>query len=168
MKFPSKIIVTDQIVNCAQFSDATKASVIDFTQHLLEDFQKNGMHRQIVGIAGPSGSGKSTLSVLVKEIGKEISSEVDIVPISIDAFHFSNEYLRATNADGKNLITVKGRFDTYDVPALIDHLGAFLRNESISFPEYSRTLHEARGNAVTITQRPTLLLLEGLWLLYGE
>lgn len=168
ISFPNQITVTGQVIECANFSDATKVFVIDFTKRLIGEFRKQNEQRMVFGIAGPSGSGKSTLSVLVKEVAKEISSDIDIVPISIDAFHFSNEYLEKTFVDNVSLKQVKGRYDTYDVSALHADLAAFVGGRNVIFPEYSRMLHESQQNKIFINERPTILLIEGLWLLYGQ
>lgn len=163
--FPLNVVVTDQKVSCAEISDAQRSFVIDLTRRILGDFKLSGKRRIVFGIAGPSGSGKSLLSVLIREIGRTINPEVDIEPISIDAFHFTNDQLRSTTVEGKGLASVKGRYDTYDVSTIIDRLNAFNRGETVSFPEYSRKLHEPIEDVITVNERSTIIIFEGLWLL---
>lgn len=166
--FPVSIAVTDQGVSCVKMSDAQKSFVIDFTKRVLGDFKMSGKRRIVFGITGPSGSGKSLLSVLVREIAKTINPEVDIEPVSIDAFHFTNDHLSGITVEGKSLKDAKGRYDTYDVPTIIDLLSAFNRGGAVCFPEYSRKLHEPIENVITVNERPTIIILEGLWLLRDE
>jgi pantothenate kinase len=168
--FPSEVTVTEQVVDCTQMSDDKRAFVIDFTRTILSEFKASGLSRVCYGIAGPSGSGKSFLSVLAREVGKQIDPTIDIVPISIDAFHFPNNYLESVEKDGVNLKSVKGRYDTYDVGDLLNHLERYKRegSGSIFFPEYSRKIHEPMPNIIKVEERPTILLLEGLWLLYDK
>jgi putative kinase len=169
VKFPEQVTVTDQVVDCTAMSDTKKAFVVDFTRHIIAFFKERGLKRSTIGIAGPSGSGKSFLSVLAAEIGKQLTEDIDIVPVSIDAFHFPNNYLESTIKDGTTLKEVKGRYDTYDVPALISRLEEFKAGARVHFPIYSRVLHEPVADSIAITHdKPTLLIIEGLWLLYDK
>jgi pantothenate kinase len=166
--FPDSVVVTDQTVDCTQMSAAKKSFALDFTERIIADFKDSGKTRISFGIAGPSGSGKSFLSVLAHELGKQIDPSVDIVPISIDAYHFPNTYLESTHKDGVSLKDVKGRYDTYDVEALVTSLEAYRDGARVQFPEYSRRLHEPVSNVISVSDHPTILLVEGLWLLRKE
>ncbi len=168
IEFPREVIVTEQVVDCTAMSAAKKAFVIDFTEGILREFKQGGKTRLCYGIAGPSGSGKSFLSVLAHEIGKQLVEGVDIVPISIDAFHFPNNYLESTVKNGITLKEIKGRFDTYDVEALVTALEDYHGGTRVQFPLYSRKLHEPVANAISVAENPTILLVEGLWLLRKE
>ena len=168
LEFPEQVTVTDQVIDCTEMSGEKKAFVVDFTQRMLRAFSESGKERVCYGVAGPSGSGKSFLSVLTKELGKQLEPTVDIVPISIDAFHYPNTYLESTFKDGKSLKEVKGRYDTYDVEALVTSLEEYRHGARVQFPEYSRKLHEPVANSISVSEQPTVLLLEGLWLLRPE
>ena len=168
IRFPKSVIVTDQPVDCTHMSKPKQAFVIEFTKNILDEFARSGAKRKIYGIVGPSGSGKTFLSILAKEIGHDINRHVDIAPVSIDAFHFSNQFLSSTKVGGKVLKDVKGRYDTYDIPALVKLLEEFRRGGAVRFPEYSRKTHEPIQDAIAVNDRPTILLLEGLWLLYDK
>ncbi len=167
--FPSEVTVTDQVIDCTLLSQEKKKFVIEFTRELLARYHDQAEYKVCYGIAGPSGSGKSFLSVLAREIGAQLDPSVVIVPVSIDAFHFPNTYLESTIKEGKTLKQVKGRFDTYDVGELLAQLEKYKSSKGvIYFPEYSRKIHEPIQGAIRIEQKPTILLIEGLWLLYPE
>lgn len=166
--FPDSVVVTDQTVDCMQMSAEKKVFALDFTKRIIADFKKSGKTRISFGIAGPSGSGKSFLSVLAHELGKQADPSIDIVPISIDAYHFPNTYLESTHKDGVPLKEVKGRYDTYDVEALVTSLEDYRNGSRVQFPEYSRKLHEPVANVISVSEHPTILLVEGLWLLRQE
>jgi pantothenate kinase len=123
----------------------------------------------VFGIAGPSGAGKSYLSVLSEALMRELDPSVRVVPISIDAYHYPNEYLASRPSERGTLKDVKGRYDTYDVSALLYDLSEFRKGEkSVRFPVYSRKLHEPIPGAIKVDDGPTLLLVEGLWLLFEK
>lgn len=166
--FPSAVTVTDQTIDCTAMSMAKQQFIIDFTERAFAIYRESGKQRLCFGIAGPSGSGKSFLSVLVYELGKEIDPSIRIVPISIDAYHYPNTYLESTVKDGTSLKQVKGRYDTYDVEALVTALEEYRHGNRVQFPLYSRKLHEPIANAISVAEQPTLLLVEGLWLLRKE
>jgi pantothenate kinase len=163
MKFPNEIIVTGQQIDISHFSDNQKKFVADFITNLLKYYRQSGKERIVVGIAGPSGAGKSLLAALAKEL----SSETPVIPVSIDAFHFTNLQLENTKGgDGITLKDRKGRYDTYDVAALEQKLQKFTDGEKVTFPEYSRIQHEPISEVLIVPDGPCILLLEGLWLLY--
>ena len=168
INFPLSVIVTEQEIDCTQLSQTKKDFVINFSTQLISSYKQKGSARQIYAIAGASGSGKSYLSILTEQISTQIDSSVKIIPISIDAFHFTNEYLLQHKLSKGTLKDVKGRFDTYDVDALRAHLEGFKSGDQISFPLYSRKLHEPIPDAISIPNGPAVLLVEGLWLLYQD
>jgi len=163
--FPKEITVTGQQIDISHFSDKQKDFVINFTANLLTYYHELQKDRMVVGIAGPSGAGKSLLAALVKKL----TQKVPIVPLSIDAFHFSNLQLeQRSDGDGITLKDRKGRYDTYDVGALEQKLKKFTSGENVAFPEYSRKLHEPILDATIVANGPCILIVEGLWLLYED
>jgi pantothenate kinase len=93
---------------------------------------------------------------------------VPAVAVSQDGYHFPQDHLlRTTDKNGKPLAEHKGRYDTFDVPAMKIDLERFRGGQNESFPGYSRRIHNPVPNAIA-TIGPTLLLLEGLWLLYDH
>lgn len=165
MNFPKEVTVTDQCVDISNFSSFEKDFVVKIAKDIVDEYFQSGDSRRIVGIAGPSGAGKSLLSVLVQAVAKEHYPHIPIYPISIDAFHFHNDYLESHHAVGGTLKSVKGRNDTYDVAALEVMLKKFTDLEALSLPEYSRKLHEPISDVISIPEGPGILLIEGLWLL---
>lgn len=57
---------------------------------------------------------------------------------------------------------------TYDVDALTRDIKAFSSGENVAFPIYSRQLHDPVKNGIVVTAKETLLIVEGLWLLYDK
>ncbi len=164
MLFPEKVTVTDQEIDLSHVEEYVRAQYIAEARAVHEDWKKSDTLRRVVGIAGPSGAGKSVFVAVMKNLLSQIDPELSVVPLTIDAYHFRNEILRE-----KGISTHKGRFDTYDVGALAHDLSAFREGASVSFPNYSRTLHEPTSNGPHITvDTPALLIVEGLWLLYPE
>ncbi len=168
LEFPTSVLVTEQEVDCTLLSPAKREFIERFVRDLAERYEREG-GRRIFGIAGPSGSGKSFLSVLAQTLMPQVSPEVRVVPVSIDAYHYPNEYLASKPSERGTLKEVKGRYDTYDVSALAYDLSEYKRGgTSVRFPLYSRKLHEPVPGAVKVEDGPTLLLIEGLWLLYEK
>src|SRR3989338_4758997 len=118
--FPDRIVVTDQEIDISELSGEEKSFALNFLKAVRALYRTQGKERIIVGIAGPSGAGKSLLAALAAKIGSET---VPIMHISIDAFHYPNEYLESHfDVEGERLKEAKGRYDTYDVPFLVKKL----------------------------------------------
>lgn len=165
MNFPQRITVTDQDIDLSEMSESQKQFVIEFTDELLALYREKGRERIVVGIAGPSGAGKSVLAVLASKVGGRIDPAIPIIPISIDAFHFPNNYLDGSrDTSGDTLKVHKGRYDTYDVGLCEEKLRQFLSGARTTFPLYSRALHDPIPDRILI-EGPALLLFEGLWIL---
>ena len=105
------------------------------------------------------------IAVLFKEIAKQTGLSFALESITIDAYHYPNSYLNSHFSGGEPLKKVKGRYDTYDVQAFGD-LRAFSYGETVSFPIYSRKLHDPIKDGIVTAVKDTLLIVEGLWLLY--
>ena len=114
----------------------------------------------ILVIAGVPGVGKShyaaIASLLLAQHGLKSAA------LSIDGFHYSNEYLRTHSLNGAPLSSIKGAPQTYDTAALRSALAELGRAEC-HWPYYDRTLHEP----VDAIAAPNLdvYLIEGNWLL---
>ena len=124
--------------------------------------------RVVIGITGPTGAGKSVVAVLLKELARQAGLAFAVESITIDAYHYPNGFLLSHFSEGEPLKKVKGRFDTYDVSALAMDLKAFASGEIVSFPTYSRVLHDPVKDGVVVETRDALLIVEGLWLLYDK
>ncbi len=166
--FPSKLTVTEQEIDISTLNQKQQKFYLDLFTEIVDIYTKKQKHRVIIGITGPTGSGKSVISALFQEIAKQIKLPFRLETVGIDAFHYPNNILVSQKKDGKNLIDYKGRFDTYDVSKLISALKSFSLGKKISLPVYSRKIHNPIENIVTIDEQNTLLLIEGLWLLYDQ
>ena len=158
-------MVTEQTVDISGFSQKQRDYYLNLFWETIHIYERARKPRVIIGIAGPTGAGKSVVSVLFKELAKQAPLPFAFESITIDAYHFPNSYLLAHDSDGVPLKRVKGRYDTYDAAALVTHLKAFAAGQNVSFPAYSRKLHDPVPNSIPITTPATLLLVEGLWLL---
>lgn len=166
--FPKKIVVTEQEIDVGELSTKEKEFVIELTRDAALRYEGFGKARAVFGIAGPSGAGKSVLATLMREVALAQEFPFRVETLSIDAFHFPNEYLAGEVRDGVNLKAVKGRYDTYDTQLLGSELAHFRSGGAMRFPRYSRKIHDPVPGALNISEPKVLLLLEGLWLLYDH
>ncbi len=164
MIFPEKVIVTDQEIDLAHVDQHRRDIYVAEAKHIYDDWKKSGATRRVVGIAGPSGAGKSVYTAVVKKLIAQIDAEAKVLTLTIDAYHFGNALLRQRGIDA-----YKGRYDTYDVGALVGDITKFKKGEAVAFPSYSRKLHEPilEGESIS-ADTSALLLVEGLWLLFDE
>src|SRR3989344_2721901 len=166
--FPKLIMVNDQAIDLSHMSAEEKEFAVRFTDDAILRYERFGRPRALFGIAGPSGAGKSVLAAMLKEIAKEKKLPFRVETVSIDAFHFPNEYLATEERKGVNLKSVKGRYDTYDTQLLAGEFSRFREGAVMRFPHYSRKIHDPIPGAVTIAEPRTLLFIEGLWVLYDH
>jgi hypothetical protein len=164
--FPSQLQVTEQTIDISSFSQLQKAYYLDLFSEMVQIYRGKNKPRVVIGIAGPTGAGKSVIAVLFKEIAKRAGLSFALESITIDAYHYPNSFLNSHFSGGEPLKKVKGRYDTYDVQALAGDLKAFSSGETVSFPIYSRKLHDPVKDGIVTAAKDTLLILEGLWLLY--
>lgn len=158
-------MVTEQAIDLSGLGPAQQAFYRQLFEQLVQRHQASGKARGVVGFAGPTGAGKSVVAMLLKAFACQVALPFAFEAITIDAYHFPNDYLLSHFSDGVALKQVKGRFDTYDVAALVRDLTGFKAGEPVAFPAYSRQLHNPVPGQVKVTEAPTLLLVEGLWLL---
>ena len=166
--FPASLIVTEQTIDISGFTPQQKAFYLNLFWETAGVYKAVKKPRVTIGIAGPTGAGKSVVAVLFKELARQAGLPFAFESITIDAYHYPNSHLLSHFSNGTALKQVKGRFDTYDVTALARDLKAFASGDSMSFPTYSRKLHDPVPNSILITQQATLLVVEGLWLLYDQ
>ncbi|MGO8701483.1 MAG: hypothetical protein ACLQVY_27680 [Limisphaerales bacterium] len=135
---------------------------------VVEIYRAKGKPRVVIGIAGAPGAGKSVVAVLLQNMARQADLPFALESITIDAYHFPNQFLLSHFSEGKPLKQVKGRFDTYDAKALAGDLKAFSAGEAVSFPTYSRILHDPVKNGVVVAAKEALLIVEGQWLLFDR
>ena len=166
--FPSTLQVTDQAIDISAFSQRQKAFYLDLFAEVMRIYRTRNQPRVVVGIAGPTGAGKSVVAVLFKEIARQLGLSFAVESLTIDAYHYPNSFLRSHFSAGGPLKQVKGRYDTYDVKALAGDLAAFSAGKSVSFPIYSRKLHDPVRDGIVIEAEAALLIVEDLWLLHDR
>ena len=168
IKFPASLQVTEQPIDLSALSTRQKDFYSNLFFEIVDIYEAKKRPRVVIGIAGPTGAGKSVVAVLFKEFAKQVVISFVLQSITIDAYHFSNQFLLSHFADGVSLKQVKGRFDTYDAEALAKDLRVFSSGGPVSLPTYSRKLHEPVKDAIVVETGNALLIVEGLWLLYDK
>jgi len=166
--FPPTLPVTEQTIDISGFSTTQKAFYLDLFWGMVDRYRQANRPRQVVGFTGPTGAGKSVIAVLLQELARQARLPFGFEAITIDAYHYPNDFLNAHFSGGLSLKQVKGRFDTYDVAALAKDLSVFAAGGPVAFPAYSRKLHNPVPAAVRIDAGPALLIVEGLWLQYDQ
>lgn len=168
LKFPEAVLVTDQEINTSGLSNNQKEEYLELFKRILNIYESSQKLRVVIGLAGPTGSGKSVIASLFKQITQQLTLPFHFETVGIDAFHYPNSYLLSHEIANRPLKNFKGRFDTYNVASFTAMLKDFKEGRTVSLPEYSRKSHDPIENAVTIIEQKTLLLVEGLWLLYDK
>ncbi len=166
--FPKTILVSEQEIDTRLFSENWKISTVSLAEKIVRKYISADKKRFIVAIGGPSGSSKSTTATLLKQIINE-QTNYNVLQISLDGYHFSQKYLEEHyDIKNKPLVEHKGRYDSFDVVSLRRDLSTFSKVETLAFPYYSRKIHNPIQNAVSCDQNKTILIIEGLWILYNE
>lgn len=166
---PEKITVTEQTFDITDFSEKWKTDVVHLAERIFEEYTKSGKKRFIAVLGGASGSSKSTMAIVLEHLLNAFQSEVRVLTIGQDGYHFTQEYLLQTfDAQGEALAHHKGRYDSFDVGSLKHDLDSFIQGRDVSFPLYSRKIHDPIMNAISCVEESQLLILEGLWLLYDK
>ena len=168
IKFPTRVSVTDQNIDIANLTETQQKYYLELFVKIVALYEAGGKPRYILGFTGPSGSGKSVIGALLLSIARQAQLPFGFEVLGIDAFHFNNEYLLSQKSGEKTLKDYKGRFDTYDVATLTQTLKNFSEGREVALPHYSRKTHDTVQNAAVIKENKTLLLIEGLWLLYDR
>jgi hypothetical protein len=169
INFPDTVNVTEQVILTKDFSSEWKDNVAELARHILGEYKKEGKERFIVALGGPSGSSKSTTSAVLQEIIEAFQSKVPVIVVGQDGYHFAQEYLLKTcDENNEPLAKHKGRYDSFDCMAIKKDLESFVKGVKVSFPLYSRKIHDPIANAILCKDGPCLMIFEGLWVLYNE
>jgi pantothenate kinase len=132
--------------------------------------------RYLVAIAGPPGAGKS---IFAEQLHFMIDrgvfhKDAHSIALPMDGFHFSNVYLknhRRRLPDGTEirLSEVKGQPDTIDVWRFRRHLQALIdRPEYVTWPAYSRYVHDVVPDKYVIHMSINLIFVEGNYLMVNR
>jgi pantothenate kinase len=160
--------VTAQAIDLSPLTKGQKDFYLRLFSEVVEIYKAKKKPRVVIGFAGSPGAGKSVVAVLLQNMARQSGLPFVVECITVDAYHFPNEFLLSHFSGGKPLKQVKGRFDTYDAKALAQDLKAFSAGETVSFPIYSRKLHDPVKNGVVVEAKEALLIVEGQWLLFDR
>jgi len=128
--------------------------------------------RLMVAVVGPPGSGKTAFATtLVAVTNAEAEDDVAVL-VGLDGWHYPDAYLAAhfieRGGEQVTLRSIKGAPETFDVAAAYDCLSRIRLGGRVSFPVYSRRLHEPvpAGGAIHPAQK--IVVVEGNYLLLDE
>jgi pantothenate kinase len=134
--------------------------------------KSRSLPRLMVAVAGPPGSGKSAFGMLlVAVLNAEAEASVAAL-VGLDGWHYSNAYLEThfVERDGERIAlrSIKGAPETFDAAAAYACLSRIRREGRVSFPVYSRKLHEPIPDGDTIDPSHMIVVVEGNYLLLEE
>lgn len=128
--------------------------------------------RLMVAVAGPPGSGKTAFAtILVAVVNAEAGDDLAVL-VGLDGWHFSNEYLGThfidRDAERTALRSIKGAPETFDAVGAYGCLSEIRRGGYVSFPVYSRHLHEPVPRGGSVDTHHKIVVVEGNYLLLDE
>jgi len=135
----------------------------------LKNLRDKKGKRIIIFLAAPPATGKSTLALFLEKISKEMSDISPIQSLSLDGFHYNNEYLSSHKITIQgiehSLHEIKGMPETFDLKNFKKLLEE-LKDKNIKWPIYDRNIHEPVIDKLEVTA--DIILIEGNWLLLDE
>ncbi|TLD39140.1 P-loop containing nucleoside triphosphate hydrolase protein [Venturia nashicola] len=133
---------------------------------------ENVQHRAIIAFAGPPGSGKSTISEeVVQRLNKRAARPFAIV-LSMDGFHLPRKTLDEM-PNREEAYERRGIAWTFDAPRAVSlverlHDSKHDRTVVISAPNFDHAEKDPVEDAIVIPGDISLVIMEGLWLLYDQ
>jgi pantothenate kinase len=126
----------------------------------------------MVAVAGPPGSGKTAFATsLVAVVNAETGEDIAAL-IGLDGWHYPNAYLAThfveRHGERIPLRSIKGAAETFDAASAYGCLARVRRGGQVSFPVYSRQLHEPVPAGGTIAPSHRIVVVEGNYLLLDE
>jgi pantothenate kinase len=154
--------------------EVERAQIEMFYHPLATDLLAQAMsgERMMVAVAGPPGSGKTAFAtILVAVINAEAGGDVAAL-VGLDGWHYPNDYLatHTLERDGERaaLFSVKGSPETFNALAAYDCLAEIRRGGVVSFPVYSRKLHDPVPGGGRVEASHRVVVVEGNFLLLDE
>ncbi|KAE9980430.1 hypothetical protein BLS_008762 [Venturia inaequalis] len=133
---------------------------------------ENVQHRAIIAFSGPPGSGKSTIAEeVVRRLNKRAAKAFAMV-MSMDGFHLPRKTLDEL-PNREEAHKRRGVVWTFDAPravSLVERLHGTKddRTVVISAPGFNHAEKDPVEDAIVIPGDISLVILEGLWLLYNQ
>jgi pantothenate kinase len=126
----------------------------------------------MTAVAGPPGSGKTAFAtILVAVVNAEAGEDVAVL-VGLDGWHYPNDYLATHYVDrgGERipLQSIKGAPETFDAAGASRCLSEVRGGRHVSFPVYSRRLHEPISGRGSVDSRHKIVVVEGNYLLMDE
>ena len=136
---------------------------------LLTRMKENRKVKLIVFLAAPPGCGKTTLSYFLQYLSENSEELIPLQAAGIDGFMYKKNVIKdmTIEIDGKTqpLAIYKGCPESFNVDALRNKL-RIIRSGNITWPLYSRQIHDSVDDVITIDR--DIVLIEGNYLLYNE
>ncbi len=148
---PPRVVTSNALV-------PSQVEIASLARDAVADLRASGRHRYVIGITGPPGAGKSTLVEALVRACKAALGRDAVLGLPMDGFHLTNRRLKQLGIEKR-----KGAPDTFDSDAFVRALTR-LRGPSkaaITWPTYSRELHDPIPDAITVPTRVQLVLVEG-------
>lgn len=136
-------------------------SIAALASDAVAEIHHSGRQRYLIGITGQPGAGKSTLvEALVSACAAELGPQ-RVVGLPMDGFHLTNRQL--TGAGLRDRKGAPTTFDALGFASALEHLAT--STETVTWPAYSRVLHEPVPDAIAVPPEAQLIFVEGNYLL---
>jgi len=125
--------------------------------------------RIIIFLAAPPAVGKSTIALFLEKLSKDKSDITPIQSLSLDGFHYNNDYLYShkifIKGKERSLHDIKGMPETFDIKGFKKSLED-IKYKNIMWPIYDRNIHDPVMDKIEVNA--DIILIEGNWLLLDE
>lgn len=140
-------------------------SIGELANDAVEQLHGSDRGRYLLGVTGPPGAGKSTLvEALIRACSKSIGAQ-HVIGLPMDGFHLTTEQLNQAGLQNR-----KGAPETFDADGFVSALRRLAKPDVsvLTWPRYSRELHEPIADAISVPPTVRLVFVEGNYLLLKE